>query len=128
MTQSTKMSDMLKLLLTNFDKLEEFESLLKQPVDEYYAMVDSTNRSLKHCVTLDIAWPAETTKRWSSIHQFACYVYAEHLYICEELLKITQDVSILVEVIGGYSIHERLLEGFTSSSIIRAIGGEIQHG
>ena len=128
MTQQTTMSDMLKQMLINFDKLEEFEFLLQQPADEYYKMVDSTKRPLKSCVSLDITWPAKSAKRWSTIHKFASYVHDEYLYVCAELLKITQDTDIIVDVIGGYTIHERLLDGFTGPSIIRAIGGEIQHG
>lgn len=128
MAQLTKMSDMLKQMLINFDKLEEFESLLKSPVDEYYKMVDDTNRPLKSCVGLDINWPSASAKRWSNILTFTNYIHAEYLYVCEELLKITKDTDIIVEVIGEYTIHERLLDGFTGQSIIRAIGGEIQRG
>lgn len=119
------MSEVLKLMLSNFEKLEEFESLLKQPVYDYYKMVDETHRPLKSCVSLDIVWPVETAKRWTVIHNFAMYVYSEHRFVCQELLKITQDTDLIVSVIGNYSVHERLLDGFTGPCIVRAIAGEL---
>lgn len=67
----TNQSDVLKLVLNKFDCLENFEKLLKQPVDEYYKMVNITNRPVHLCIDLDTTWiNYPSFKRMVSISKF----------------------------------------------------------
>jgi hypothetical protein len=102
--------DVLKLVLTKFGILDKFESHLKQPLEEYYNLVNNTARPIYWCIEFDTPWILYPSyKRMISVNNFCKYLHSELEYVNRNAPEKSP-----------YAVQEMIVNGLTGHEILKS--------